>query len=108
MSPRDIALESGNQKILNLFRRESWYRKFTYANHEQFNPDLDSKEHNALALSLISQPSLGFLDITYIFWHNNGLVGVSENYLDWSDSQICTHLQVRYEYLLLRLQNLLT
>lgn len=94
LSPRDIALEAGNQRVLCLFRRESWYRLYTYAGNEKYNPDKDSRELNSQALSQIAQPAVGFADISYTFWMNNGFVGVSENFLDWTDSQICTHLQV--------------
>lgn len=94
LSPRDIALEAGNQRVLCLFRRESWYRLYTHAGNENYNPDKDSREHNAQVLSQIAQPAVGFADLSYSFWINNGFVGVSENFLDWTDSQICTHLQV--------------
>jgi hypothetical protein len=97
LSPRDIALESGNQKILYLFRRESWYRAYTYADNPSYNPDLDGKEQNTHILSKIAQPSVGFVDISYTFWYNNGFVGVSENFLSWTDNQICVHLQDMWE-----------
>lgn len=108
LSPRDIALESGNQKLLYLFRRESRYRQFTYADNVQYNPDLDSREQNKNVLSQLACPAVGYTDISYTFWYNNGFVEVSENFLDWTDNQICAHLQDMIEQFRIQEQNFLT
>ncbi len=87
LSPRDIALESGNQRMLYLFRRDFGYKKYVSL---QSAAEIGNTEANESLFQSLFIPHCSF--VSYL----GGVIAVHNDYLDWNESQTSSHCQVRY------------
>ena len=88
LSPRDIAIHSGNQRILNLFRRDFGYKRFV----SHTPPGVSTGESNEQVLSTLFVSHSSFVSYMGV------VITVYDDYLEWTESQTATRLQAIFFY----------